>query len=193
MKMEFRKINCFKLILLLLLILCTATLFLYAGNIAQLEIDTGSLEPLVFRQSLENSTEEKNVLSGKVYDKRKKYLNYMCKFFKDKTMTEKMNTEDKDAMFNHILVDEKHKLLYCYVPKGYLKDLSSQVFHDTCKRYRKPNANLLRVVTLPKQVMDHSYRKLKAATSITRFPFTLPYGHQSDMIVRCSLNHSLKV
>nr|CAD7400185.1 unnamed protein product [Timema cristinae] len=72
----------------------------------------------------------------------------MFKLATDKTMTEKTYTEDKDAMFNHILVDEKHKLLYCYVPK----------------------------------VMDHSYRKQKAATSRTDFPFTLPPGHQSDMI-----------
>nr|CAD7425347.1 unnamed protein product [Timema monikensis] len=72
-----------------------------------------------------------------------------CRARLDKTMTEKTYTEDKDAMFNHILVDEKHKLLYCYVPK----------------------------------VMDHSYRKQKAATSRTDFPFTLPPGHQSDMII----------
>nr|CAD7457429.1 unnamed protein product [Timema tahoe] len=87
--------------------------------------NTRSLEPVVFRQSLENSTEEKNVLSEKVYDKRNKYLNYMCNFFKNKTMTETMYTEeDKDALFSHILVDEKHKLLYCYVPKG-LQDSKS--------------------------------------------------------------------
>lgn len=51
--------------------------------------------------------------SYSVYEKRRKNLQRVCDKFFDLKRFQKM----KKVNLNHLLVDEKHKILYCYVPK----------------------------------------------------------------------------
>ncbi|XP_066996722.2 carbohydrate sulfotransferase 11 [Anabrus simplex] len=96
-----------------LLMLCTMSMIFYAGNLTDLEnkADEKFLQ-LVNYGHLNNSSSQ-NEKKRPTDLKRKKHLQMMCDMLANKTDGESLTREN----FDHILVDEKHKLLYCYVPK----------------------------------------------------------------------------
>ncbi|KAJ9598199.1 hypothetical protein L9F63_011119 [Diploptera punctata] len=102
-----------KVILVILLILCTTSMVFYVGNLSQLENEADrSLEPLVYRHLFGNDSDQ-ILLTRMVYLDRQEHLQKGCRAIRNNSSNMTLDRE----MYNHILVDERHKLLYCYVPK----------------------------------------------------------------------------
>ncbi|XP_069693257.1 carbohydrate sulfotransferase 11 isoform X2 [Periplaneta americana] len=74
-----------------------------------------TLEPLVYRHLFANDSDQ-ILLTRMVYLDRQEHLQKMCRSLVPDITHPPNITNDKN-MFDHLLVDEKHRLLYCYVPK----------------------------------------------------------------------------
>ena len=74
-----------------------------------------TLEPLVYRHLVTNDSNQ-ILLTRMIYLDRQEHLQKMChNYMQDfKHLT---NITQYREMYDHLLVDQKHKLLYCYVPK----------------------------------------------------------------------------
>lgn len=74
-----------------------------------------TLEPLVYRHLFTNDSNQ-ILLTRMIYLDRQEHLQKMChnhmQDFKNLT-----NITQYREMYDHLLVDQKHRLLYCYVPK----------------------------------------------------------------------------
>ena len=59
------------------------------------------------------------LLTRMVYLDRQEHLHKECQAYKQNNT----NATKEKEMYDHILVDERHKLLYCYVPKVFVFSL----------------------------------------------------------------------
>lgn len=74
-----------------------------------------TLEPLVYRHLFVNDSNQ-ILLTRMVYLDRQELLQKMChNYMQD--FKHRPNVTEYREMFDHLLVDKKHRLLYCYVPK----------------------------------------------------------------------------
>jgi chondroitin 4-sulfotransferase 11 len=76
------------------------------------------MEPLVYRQPWVNNSGQ-ILLTRMIYIERQEHLQKMCNLGVSNGSAPLILSDDElqKGTFDHILVDEKHRLLYCYVPK----------------------------------------------------------------------------
>jgi hypothetical protein len=74
-----------------------------------------TFEPLVYRHLFSNDSNQ-ILLTRMVYLDRQEHLQKMCSNYMQ-DFKHQPNVTKYREMFDHLLVDEKHRLLYCYVPK----------------------------------------------------------------------------
>lgn len=88
----------------------------FVGNLSHLEnVTDQTLEPLVYHHLVTNDSNQV-LLTRMIYLDRQEHLQKMChnhiQDFKHLT-----NITQYREIYDHLLVDQKHRLLYCYVPK----------------------------------------------------------------------------
>lgn len=113
---EMARVSHYRVILFGLLCVSLVTILFYISNTTQIENSQGATpHPLVFQEVFTNDS-EKILLTLPVYLKRKENIDKICNLHGLKGDPNHLFWENK-KLLDHILVDEKHELLYCYVPK----------------------------------------------------------------------------
>lgn len=88
----------------------------FIGNLSQLEnVADRTLQPLVYRHLFSNDSNQ-ILLTRMVYLDRQEHLQKMCHSYMQ-DFRHQTNLTKYREMYDHLLVDQKHRLLYCYVPK----------------------------------------------------------------------------
>ncbi|KAF4527273.1 hypothetical protein B566_EDAN006993, partial [Ephemera danica] len=107
-------ITYFKYVLLALLFITTTTVIFYVSSISQMDSQPEqTAQPLVYRVRKE---EGKIVLTRMIDIERQAHLQNTCKK-EEQLLDDSLPVEENFELLGHIIVDEAHKLLYCYVPK----------------------------------------------------------------------------
>ncbi|XP_071440162.1 carbohydrate sulfotransferase 11 [Hetaerina americana] len=109
-------ISNYRMIMILLLCASLITIRIYINKTTQIEkVQGGTAHPFVYQEILTNES-DKIILTLPVYIHRRENVNKVCSLNGFKGDTTNFLVENK-KLLDHILVDEKHQLLYCYVPK----------------------------------------------------------------------------
>ncbi|XP_046406086.1 carbohydrate sulfotransferase 11-like [Ischnura elegans] len=110
------KISNYRMIMLFLLCASLITICIYINKTMRIEsVQGGTSSPYVYQEILTNES-DKIVLTLPGYIHRKEYVSEICRANGLKGDATNLYLENKNLL-DHILVDEKHQLLYCYVPK----------------------------------------------------------------------------
>ena len=110
---NFQSLVCILMIIRTLVILAGMTIILhFSFHVLETKPDANGSSTAAEEPSVEYAAQNL-LLDTLTFIQRKEHMNEMCRTYADLHKNGFDSTKDLD----HILVDEKHKLLYCYVPK----------------------------------------------------------------------------